>query len=79
MFVALQILRLLAILALLAVAGALATPKDRLPIALRGLTKLLARDGQATGPQSAPAVRPSLGKRLIAAVLVFFAVLLAVL
>ena len=38
---AIQSARLVAILALLCVAAAIATPKDRIPLALRGLAKLL--------------------------------------
>ena len=38
---ALQIARLVAVLALLCAAAAIATPKGRLPLALRGLAKIL--------------------------------------
>ena len=37
----LQIARLVAVVALLCVAAAIATPKGRLPLALRGLAKML--------------------------------------
>ena len=37
----LQVARLVAVLALLGVAAAMATPKGRLPLALRGLAKML--------------------------------------
>ena len=40
MFVALQIVRIVAVIALVCVAGALATPKGRIPLALRGVAKL---------------------------------------
>ena len=43
---ALQIARLVAVLALVCVAAAIATPKGRLPLALRGLAKVLG-DGRA--------------------------------
>ena len=38
---ALQIARLVAVLALIGVAAAIATPKGRLPLALRGLAKMV--------------------------------------
>ena len=45
---ALQIARLVAVLALVCVAAAIATPKGRLPLALRGLAKMLGKDGIQT-------------------------------
>ena len=44
---ALQILRVAAVIALLGAAAAVATPKGRLPLALRGLGRTLRRDGAA--------------------------------
>ena len=66
---ALQIARLVAVLALLCVAAAIATPKGRLPLALRGVAKLFRISGEE---QTVPA-----WKRLLAFVLVLLAVLLA--
>ena len=49
---AFQILRIVAVIALVCVAAALATPKGRLPLALRGLAKILdsGRAGSMTPP-----------------------------
>ena len=66
---ALQIARLVAVLALLCVAAALATPKGRLPLALRGVAKLFRISGEE---QTVP-----VWKRLLASVLVLLAILLA--
>ena len=66
---ALQIARLVAVLALLCVAAAIATPKGRLPLALRGVAKLFRISGEE---QTVPA-----WKRLLAFVLVLLAILLA--
>ena len=76
---ALQILRIVAVMALVCVAAALATPKGRLPLALRGLAKLLARDrGQPlTAVESSREQSVSAGKRLFAFLLVILAILLA--
>ena len=66
---ALQIARLVAVLALLCVAAAIATPKGCLPLALRGVAKLFRISGEE---QTVPA-----WKRLLAFVLVLLAILLA--
>ena len=76
-----EIVRLVAVMALVCVAAALATPKGRLPLALRGLSKILRRDAGTV--QSAPswtdAGQPvSLSKRLLAFTLVLLAILLAI-
>ena len=65
----LQIARLVAVVALLCVAAAIATPKGRLPLALRGVAKLFRISGEE---QTVPA-----WKRLLAFVLVLLAILLA--
>jgi len=72
---AVQIARLVAVLALLGVAAAVATPKGRLPLALRGVAKVLGRDGAVGTAGTAGAV--SGRKRLLALVLVLAAVILA--
>ena len=79
---ALQIARLIAVVALLCVAAAIATPKGRLPLALRGLAKLLARDRgqtQSTAVDGGRQQSVSGGKRALAFALVVLAVLLALL
>ena len=91
MNVALQIARLVAVLALVCVAAAIATPKGRLPLALRGLAKLVntvpdasrvAGAGQSDAPSHATRrgrrgydVSPA--RRLFAFLLVILAILLA--
>ena len=80
----LQIARLVAVVALLCVAAALATPKGRLPLALRGLAKMVRRcegekerGNEGSHPPTIPPSHPSAGKRLLAFVLVLLAILLA--
>ena len=65
----LQIARFVAVLALLCVAAAIATPSGRLPLALRGVAKLFRISGEE---QTIP-----VWKRLLAFVLVLLAVILA--
>ena len=76
----LQIARLVAVVALLCVAAAIATPKGRLPLALRGVAKLLARDRgqtQSTAVDGCRVRSVSGGKRALAFALVVLAVVLA--
>ena len=78
MSAAIQIARLTAVLALLCVAAALATPKGRLPLALRGLAKLLGKDGIQTFEHSEHSnIQVSLARRLLAFLLIVLAILLA--
>ena len=75
-----QIARLVAILALLCVAAALATPKGCLPLALRGVAKLLARDrgqAQSTAVGGCRVQSVSAGKRALALAFVILAILIA--
>jgi len=74
----LELLRVIAVIAVVVVAAALATPKGRLPLALRGVAKILRRDGtcRTSGTGRTEAV-PG-WKRLLAFALVLLAVLLAV-
>ena len=75
-----QIARLVAILALLCVAAALATPKGRLPLALRGVAKLLARNrgqAQSTAVDGCRVQSVSAGKRALALAFVILAILIA--
>ena len=76
----LQIARLVAVVALLCVAAAIATPKGRLPLALRGVAKLLARDRgqtQSTAVDGCRLQSVSAGKRTLAFLLVILAIVLA--
>ena len=77
--VAFQAVRVVLVVALLCAAAAVATPKGRLPLALRGVVKLMRRDGALPPPAAQPAVgeRVSSAKRLLAFALVLAAVLLA--
>ena len=75
---ALQVARLVAVLALLCVAAAIATPKGRLPLALRGLARLLRQDAAPAAPAPQGVGQPvPLVKRLLAFVLVLLAILLS--
>ena len=78
-----QIVRVVAIVILLGVAAALATPKGRLPLALRGLYRLLRRDlasdSAQVGSGSDQAASDSVGiqpawKRLLAFSIVLIAI-----
>ena len=77
MAVAVQVARLVAVLALLIVAALLATPPGRLPLALRGVYRILRRDRGL--PEDAGAMRgvASTRKRLFAFALVLAAAALA--
>jgi len=77
----LWVLRIVLVVALLGVAAVMATPKGRLPLALRGLQKIIVRDSTG-GPRSvaaAPPERQSAAKRFVAFLLVIVAVLVVVL
>ena len=73
-----QLIRICAVVALLCVAAAIATPKGRLPLALRGLAKMLGKDGIQTFEHSEHSnIQVSLARRLLAFSLVLLAILLA--
>ena len=84
-----QLARICAVLALVCVAAALATPKGRLPLALRGLAKMVnavpspsRRQALAGDPRYHASRRDgdgtvSAGKRVVAFFLVLLAILLA--
>ena len=81
---ALQIARLVAVLALVCVAAAIATPKGRLPLALRGLAKMMgscevprSRGSEVKQPHNPATPQPSAWKRGLAFLLVLLAILLA--
>jgi len=70
-----QIARLVLVIALVCVAGALATPPGRLPLALRGLQRMMRKDlGELREPADS---RASVSRRLLAFLLVLVAVILA--
>lgn len=74
---ALQFGRIVAVLALLIAAALLATPPGRLPLALRGVYRILRRDRGL--PDAAPSSEPApTGRRLLAFALVLLAAALAV-
>ncbi len=70
----LRIAQVAAVIALLCFAAALATPPGRLPLALRGLQKILHKDGKVNAPPSAKA---SPTRRFFAFLLVLAAIALA--
>ena len=74
---ALQIARLVGVLALLIVAALLATPPGRLPLALRGVYKILRRDRGLPAAVRAGGAAAT-GKRLLAFLLVLVAAALAI-
>ena len=69
MFVVLQIIRIIAVIAFVCVAGAMATPKGRLPLALRGVAKLFKISSEE---QKVPD-----RKKLVAFILVLGAIILS--
>ena len=68
-----QALRVAAVIALLGAAAALATPPGRLPLALRGLARMLG-GRTAAGRRAAPAWRRALALALVLAAAVLCAV-----
>ena len=77
--VAYWVVKIALVIVLLGVAAALATPKGRLPLALRGLERLVRKDrGEDRTDHPAP-VAPSGMKRFFAFVLVIIAILIAAL
>lgn len=70
--------RFVVVIALLGLAAALATPRGRLPLALRGIRRTLRRDAGA--PTAEPPARAvPLWKRLVAFALVLLAFLIGIL
>ena len=81
---AFQLVRICLVIALVCVAAALATPKGRLPLALRGLAKMLQGckvaefQGSSTlQPCNPGTLKPSAWKRGLAFLFVVLAILLA--
>ena len=74
-----ELVRLVAVMALVCVAAALLTPKGRLPLALRGLCKVLQRDRVLAGAARDGEPQPvSTGRRLLGLLFVFLAFAFAV-
>jgi len=75
------ILKIVTVIGLLGVAAVMATPRGRLPLALRGLKRMLDRDRGGGGRASPDGTgeRPSTVRRLVAFSLVLLALLVAVL
>jgi len=71
-----ELVRVVAVIALVVVAAAVATPKGRSPLALRGVLAVLKRDGRGLSVGEAKPISPL--KRLFAFVLVLLAALLAI-
>lgn len=72
---AFQIARVALVVVLLAAAAAVATPRGRLPLALRGVLRVMRRDGAVPGEEP-KAVRVSAVRRAFAFLLVLAAVAL---
>ena len=70
-----NLFRVILVIATLVLAAVLATPPGRLPLALRGLAKMMRRDNGLPSP--APDARASTARRLAAFVLVLVAAVLA--
>jgi len=73
----LWLFRVVAVLALVCSAAALATPPGRLPLALRGLQRMLRRDAGLGAPAPSQPTA-STGRRITAFILIIAAVLIAV-
>lgn len=73
------IAKIIAVIVLLSLAAALATPAGRLPLALRGMLRVLKPEAGAAAEGRAHGTPPSLGKRLAAFALVLAAAALVLL
>lgn len=65
--------KIIAVIVLLSLAAALATPAGRLPLALRGMLRVLKPEVAAAAESRTQGTPPSFGKRLAAFVLVLVA------
>ena len=73
------ILKIALVIVLLGVAAALATPKGRLPLALRGVRRMMRRDRGESGNDPADRGEAvSGGKRFLAFLLVIIAIILTI-
>ncbi len=68
-----ELIRVIAVVALLCVAAAICTPKGRLPLVLRGLKKTLGMKPSASDGGE----RVSAGRRVLSFVILLLAILLA--
>ena len=73
---AFQIARIVLVVALLAAAAIVATPRGRVPLALRGMLRTLRRDGVPVGGVPQCESRVSAARRALALLLVVAAVVL---
>ena len=73
---AFQIARIVLVVALLAAAAIVATPKGCVPLALRGMLRTLRRDGALAGAVPQCESRVSAARRVVALLLVVAAVVL---
>lgn len=71
-----ELVSVVAVMALVLTAAALCTPKGRTPLALRGIQKILRRDGGASDSGKKPEKVP-LWRKLVAFALVLLAFVLA--
>lgn len=70
-----ELISVIVVMALVVTAAVLSTPKGKLPLAVRGLAKLMKRDGRAA---DVPKIEPvPVYRKLIAFVLVIIALLIA--
>lgn len=69
-----QVARIVLVIVLLTLAAAIATPKGRLPLALRGIKRMLNKDNGATMPLTSAPERVTIGKRLIAFALILITI-----
>ena len=74
---AFQIARIVLVVALLAAAALVATPKGRLPLALRGVLRIMRCDGMLSGNVPQENMRVSAARRVVAMLLVLAAVALS--
>ena len=74
---AVQIARIALVIALLAAAAVVATPKGRLPLALRGVLRVVRRDGALSG-EAPKGERVSAVRKFVAFLLLLAAVVLCV-
>ena len=73
-----EIVRLMAVMALVCAAAALTTPKGRVPLALRGVLRILRKDRALSGSSPDEKPRPaSVGRRISGALLLLLALALA--
>ncbi len=70
-----QLIRVVVVLALLGIAAAVATPKGRLPLALRGVYRIMKRDRGESAAEGAE--RVPTWRKLLAFALVFAAIAVA--